>query len=172
MDAFGYKKDTNGKTIFAWVLRDVDQKILLLRNELGVFKDVFTIIGGAEMDFFEEAVPLVEKQGFVFDFNEKSQELLIRFPLSKISNLYEFRFEKLEPALHYTLQGSGNGFCDYAYCDDEYLNFIPWVYATEVAVETIQAIVKKEFGDLDNLDSIWTSKDGEPKEQLWGSSKD
>lgn len=168
MDAFGYKKDAEGKTIFAWVLRDLDQKILFLTNELGLFKDVFTIIGDAEMDFFEEAIPLVEKKGFVFDFNEKSQELLVRFPLSKISNLYEFRFEKLEPALHYTLQGSGNGFCDYGYCDEEYLNLVPWVYAPEVAINTIQTIVKKELGDLDTLDSIWTSKDGEAQKKLWG----
>lgn len=172
MDAFGYKKAANGKTIFAWVLRDVDQKVLLLTNELGVFKETFTIIGGSEMDFFKEAIPSVEKQGFVFDFNEKSQELLIRFPLSKISNLYEFRFEKLEPALHDTLQGSGNGFCDYGYCDDEYLNLVPWVYAPNVAVETIQAVVQKELGDLGCLDSIWTSKDGVPQKKLWESKKD
>jgi len=170
MDAFGYKRNADGETLFAWLLRDVDQKILMLTSKLGVFKDIFTIIGDAEMDFFGEAIPLVEKQGFVFDFNDKSQELLIRFPLSKISNLYEFRFEKLEPVLNYMLQGSGNGFCDYGYCDDEYLNLVPWVYAPEVAVKTIQAVVQREFESLDVLDSIWESKGGLAVNEIWSAA--
>lgn len=163
MDAFGYRLE-NDKTQFTWIVREGNE-VLQISGPLGEIRYDFAKAGHSPEDW-DAAVNAARSAGFVFDFNDKCRELVLRFPLSGIADLHHFRFELAEPALHYALQQSGNGFCDYAFCDEQFLVFLPWVYDPEIAVSTIQAVLELENIPADGL-QIWTSEKGLPIRQLW-----
>lgn len=163
MDAFGYRIHNN-QTQFTWIVRDGNE-VLQIIGPLGEIQYDFAEIGHSPEDW-NAAVDAAKSQGFVFDFNDKCSGLAVRFPLSEIEDLHHFRFELAEPALHYALQQSGNGFCDYAFCDEEFLVFLPWVYAPAIAVKTIHHVLKLENIPAGGL-QIWTSEKGVLQKQLW-----
>lgn len=163
MDAFGYQVQ-NGKTQFTWIVRDGGE-VLQIAGPLGEIQYDFGQTGRSPDDW-NAAVDAAKNEGFVFDFNDKCRELALRFPLPGIENLHHFRFGQAEPALHYALQQSGNGFCDYGFCDENFLVFLPWVYDPEIAVGTILHVLEIENIPAHGL-QIWTSEKGIPQTQLW-----
>lgn len=163
MDAFGYKTNENGATDFIWIVIDQGQ-VVALNGALGQYQDSFYVIGSQSPELYDEAIQIAGQNGFVFDFNVKCSELLLRFPLSQISD--DFRFEIIEPILNTALQQSGNGFCDYGFCDESFLNVLPFVYAPEIAVETIVSTLQQNQINIDSL-QIFSAKSGVPESQLW-----
>ena len=95
-----------------------------------------------------------------------SKELLISFPLSEVKDMYEFRFERVEPAINDVLQETGNGICDYGFCDEEALNMIAYVNEADLAVKaivkTLQELQTKHQFEF----AIWNSVKGVKKECL------
>lgn len=164
MDAFGYKTD-GSSTTFIWIVIDHGQ-VVALNGPIGVLTDAFYVIGPQSPALYEQAIHIAQENGYVFDFNEKCQELMVRFPLSGIADVGRFRFETVEPLLQYTLQQSGNGFCDYAFCDAEFLNVMPYVYAADIAVPSIVLALSENDIRIADL-QIWHSKEGVPQTRLW-----
>lgn len=86
------------------------------------------------------------------------QELLLKFPLAAIGNLYHFRFETVEPLIDDALQGSSQGFCDYGFCDDTHLCMIAYVNHAEAAAAQLAELLRVQDGI--SLDGIWISEKG------------
>lgn len=169
MDAFGYKIE-DGKTIFAWVLENTEGQILWLSGELGVVQNQFIRLGDAStMNFDTKAIPMLKNLDYIFDFNDKCQELSIRFPLSIISNVYNFRFERLEPLINSGLQRSGNGFCDQGYCDETHLNLTPCVYSPTEALKFFSNYLPKVLSTDELVYTVWQSENGVLQQQIWSS---
>lgn len=169
MDAFGYKLEEDGNVWFSWLLVNTDGKTLWFTGILGEVQGQAIKLGDdfVEENFESKAIPMLQGLGYVFDFNEKCQELLIRFPLLNILDLHDFRFNRVEPLINDTLQRSGNGFCDYGYCDEEYLNLIAWVYSPEKAIQTFSTYLTKILKKNELSFSICTSQNGVPQNKLY-----
>lgn len=162
MDAFGYKSEEDGNIWFSWVFIHAEGQTLWLNGILGEVQGSFMHLGEAfsRENFDTKTIPMLEGLGYVFDFNDKSQEIHVRFPLANISDLYDFRFNRVEPILQSALQRSGNGFCDTGFCDDAYLNMVAWVYSLEAATRTISAYLPKVLGLHELNFSVWISENG------------
>ncbi len=169
MDAFGYKLEEDGNTWFSWVFINEEGKTLWLTGILGEVQGQFLELGEEySADSFEsKTIPMLEGLDYIFDFNDRCQELLIRFPLANINDLANFRFKKVEPLIHSAFQKSGNGFCDYGYCDEGYLNMVPWVYSVEAAIKTLSTYLPKVVHATELNYSVWTSDNGVPQKKLW-----
>lgn len=157
MDAFGYKTDENGK-LFLWLLVTAEQETVMFAGRFGEIQKQYSIIGEGTEDVYLNAIAYGESMGYVFDFNDKCRELLVRFPLVAIADVAHFRLEVAEPVIDYALQRSGNGFCDYGFCDAQYLNLMAFAYNPDTAAETIRAVLKQE--NVDCLEGIWISESG------------
>lgn len=169
MDAFGYKLDEQGNTLFSWVLLNAEGQTLWLRGPLGEVQEQFQILEDdyAEDNFEAKIIPMLKSLGYAFDFNDKCQELLVRFPLVNITDLYDFRFNRVEPFMNSVLQRSGNGFCDYGYCDEEYLNMVAWIYSIEKGIQTFSAYLPRILDKNELSFSVWISEGGVPQKKLY-----
>ncbi|MFT3794902.1 hypothetical protein [Flavobacterium sp.] len=165
MDAFGYKTLENGTTEFIWIVEDLGE-IVALNGPLGQYRDSFYVIGPQSEALYHEAIRIARQNGFVFDFNDKCGQLLLRFPLSQVSDVGHFRFEVIEPVLNTALQQSGNGFCDYGFCDEAFFNEMPFVYDPEIAVQTIVDTLKQHEVDIENL-AVFSVRNGAAEKQWW-----
>lgn len=168
MSALGYKKDENGNTWFSWVFVNDNGQTLWLNGILGEVQAQFLQLGEEfKPDNFEsKTIPMLEGLNYVFDFNDKCKELLLRFPLAIINDLYNFRFQRIEPLINSALQRSGNGFCDNGYCDEEYLNLVLYVYSIEHATKTISTYLPKVLEENELNFSVWISDKGVAKERV------
>ncbi|HEY1040633.1 MAG TPA: hypothetical protein VGF30_14565 [Bacteroidia bacterium] len=96
----------------------------------------------------------------------ENKELLVSFPLHCIRDMYEFRFEGVEPAIDDVLQETGNGICDYGFCDEEVLNMIAYVNEADLAVKAITKTLRELQTKHQFEFSIWNSVNGVKKECL------
>lgn len=165
MEAFGYKTLENGMTEFIWIVEDLGE-VVSLNGLSGAYRDSFYVIGPQSEALYNEAIRIARQDGFVFDFNDKCQQLLLRFPLAPIADVGHFRFEILEPILNTALQQSGNGFCDYGFCDESFFYEMPFVYVSEIAVQSIISTLQRNEVGIENL-VVFSVKNGAPEKQLW-----
>lgn len=89
MDAFGYKTDENGK-LFLWLLVTAEQETVMFAGRFGEIQKQYSIIGEGTEDVYLGAIAYSESMGYVFDFNDKCRELLVRFPLAAIADVAHF----------------------------------------------------------------------------------
>jgi hypothetical protein len=168
MDAIGYKIETDGTLWFSWVFVNTDGETIWLSGAFGTVQQNFIKLGSefTPQNFGTKTIVFLQNLGYVFDFNDKCSEVLVRFPLANIEDLYDFRFQRVELLMHAVLQRSGNGFCDYGFCDEAYLNMTCWVYSAEVASQTFLAYLPKVLKTNELNFEVWSSIGGVPQRKL------